>query len=140
MIWMQSSKIDDIINLKKKHNLIEEDATDKKQREWYDFAIRSGLVITEYRNDRLVGFLEFVCLNTIPDHLDHISRYITDFLTGSVLFVGNCIAEDRKTLWNLKRQLFKRIKNFSYLCWHKKKTGVIRVFKNIRYVKEVSKN
>lgn len=124
-------KIHDIVELKKKHNLVEDDATYNKQVSWYDFAIRNGLVILEYQKDRLVGFLEFVRLKSIPNQIDDFQRYITD-ATGSVLLVGNCIAEDRNTFLKLKNEAIQRNKDVLFYCWHRKKTDIIRLFKNQR--------
>src|SRR3990167_11310555 len=98
--------IQDIINLKKKHNLLEDDATDEKQRQWYNFAVSKGLVLTVYDNDRLVGFLEYVRLTNIPKTLDDLVKLATGFVIGKILFVGNCISESPKILGQLKRELF----------------------------------
>ena len=122
--------IQDIIDLKKKHNLLEDDATDEKQREWYGFAIQSGLVITYYANNELKGFCEFVKLIKLPNTLDDVYNLVTDYKTGDVCFVSNCIAEDSKILWELKRILFALNRGVNYFVWHRKKYKSL--FKNRR--------
>lgn len=113
--------INDIIALKKKHNLLEDDATDEKQCEWYNFAIQSGLVITYYDCDKLKGFCEFVKLVKLPNKLDDVYNLVTDYKTGDVCFVSNCIAENSKILWELKRVLFALNRGVNYFVWHRKK-------------------
>ena len=130
--------IQDIINLKKKHHLLEDDATDEKQRQWYNFAVSKGLVLTVYDNDRLVGFLEYVRLTNIPKTLDDLVKLATGFVIGKILFVGNCISESPKILRQLKRELFRCNHDHLYLVWHKKKTGIMKIYKNIRRRNESS--
>lgn len=125
-------QIHDIIELKKKHHLVEDDATYNRQVEWYNFAIRQGLVILEYRNDKLVGFIEFIRLNAIPKRQNEFYTMVSTFTEGSVLLVGNCIAETRDAFIRLKNAAIRKNPDVLYYVWHRKKSDLIKSYKNKR--------
>ena len=123
----------DIITLKEKTRLVEEDATTEKQQEWYSFLLANNLLDTIYDNNHnLLGFLEYVYLDKIPKSWEDVQLYSSDFVSGKILFVCNAIADCPKTLWILKKELFRKNRGMEYLCWHSKKADKFNVFKNIR--------
>jgi len=125
--------IKDIIELKKKHNLLEEDATDENQSMWYAFALSNGLVETLYdNNSKLLGFFEYVRLNKIPKSLDDLPNCYSDFVTGNILFVANAISTCHKTMWKLKQIVVEKNKDVLCFVWHRKTDDSIKVFKNMR--------
>ena len=125
--------IDDIIKLKEKHDLVEEDATYEKQVEWYTYALDNGLVETEYSNSKLLGFYEYVRLHTIPKSLDELPQCGSDFVSGNIFFGANAISDSLETMWKLKHKVL-TIKNrdVDYYVWHRKKNDKMMVFKNVR--------
>ena len=123
----------DIISLKTKTRLVEEDATPEKQQEWYSFLLSQGLVETVYDNNHnLLGFLEYVYLDKIPKSWEDVQLYSSDFVSGKILFVCNAIVDCPKTLWRLKKELFRKNRGMEYLVWHSKKEDKFNVFRNIR--------
>ena len=123
----------DIITLKKHHNLLEIDATDTKQKEWYAFLLQHDLLDTVYDNNHnLLGFLEYVYLDKIPKSWEDVQLYSSDFVSGKILFVCNAIVDCPKTLWRLKKELFRKNRCMEYLVWHSKRKDEFMVFSNIR--------
>ena len=130
--------IDQIIALKESYNLIEDDATFDKQVEWYSFALSNNLVITVYENSKLLGFLEYVRLDRLPKSFDDLAQCSSDFVGGKILLVSNAISDCADTLWKMKKELFQRNRNMTHLVWHRKRDGVMKIFKNIRSIKNES--
>jgi hypothetical protein len=122
-----------IINLKKHHNLLEIDVTESKQSEWYAFLLSQGLIDTVYDNNgNLLGFCEYVYLDKIPKSWEEVQLYSSDFVSGKILFVCNAISDCKETLWKLKRKLFRKNRGMEYLVWHSKSKDEFIVFSNIR--------
>ena len=125
--------ISNIIRLKTKTRLVEQDATELKQREWYSFLLAHDLLDTVYDNNHnLLGFLEYVYLDKIPKSWEDVQLYASDFVSGKILFVCNAIADTPATLWRLKKELFRKNKDMDYLSWHSRKDDRFYCFKNIR--------
>ena len=123
----------DIISLKTKTRLVEDDATTQKQQEWYSFLLAHDLLDTIYDNNgNLLGFLEYVYLDKIPKSWEDVQLYASDFVSGKVLFVCNAVSDCPETLWRLKKELFKKNRCMDYLSWHSKKDDKFHCFKNIR--------
>jgi len=123
----------DIITLKEKTRLVEEDATEDKQKQWYTFLLANNLLETIYDNNHnLLGFLEYVYLDKIPKSWEDVQLYSSDFVSGKILFVCNAIADCLKTLWRLKKELFRKNRGMEYLVWHSKRKDEFMVFSNIR--------
>ena len=123
----------DIISLKTKTRLVEQDATTEKQQEWYSFLLSHDLLDTVYDNNHnLLGFLEYVYLDKIPKSWEDVQLFASDFVSGKILFVCNAIADTPATLWRLKRELFRKNRGMDYLSWHSRKDDRFHCFKNIR--------
>ena len=120
--------IDQIIALKEKHDIVETDATRERQIDWYNYCIKNGLLITEFIGDRLVGFLEYIFIRKVPKNMAELDETVLN--SGPVLLVCNCVADSKDILWKMKKKLFCR--EWKYMVWHRKKTDVMKVFKNIR--------
>jgi len=125
-------EIYDIINLKEKVGLVEEDATFRKQMQWYYYALQNGLVETEYDGDTLLGFLEWVRLDRIPSDIRNINLNYGSIKTGPILMATNAIATTKGVLMRLRRRVIEKNIDVQSFCWHRKRTGIIRPFKNIR--------
>jgi len=120
--------IDDIIKLKEKHGLIEEDATYAKQQDWYKYAWLHDLVFTEYEDGVLKGFVEYVYLTELPKNMEELQSLVKPFIKSKIVFIGNCIAESTHILWKLKRRVFGKNPMMEYICWHRKRNNIIKVF------------
>lgn len=123
----------DIISLKEKVGLVEKDATFRKQVQWYHYLLSCGQIEMEYEGDKLVGFIEWVRLNEKPKHLEDIYRDVgySDFTKGPIAFVCNAISLN-KALYKLRVRAINKVKSAELICFHRKKTGKILCFKNIR--------
>lgn len=125
--------ISDVISLKTKTRLVEQDATTTNQQEWYNFLLAHDLLDTVYdTNHNLLGFCEYVYLDKVPKSWEDVQLYSSDFVSGKVLFVCNAISDCPKTLWQLKRELFRKNRCMDYLSWHSRKDDKFHCFKNIR--------
>ena len=123
----------DIISLKAKTRLVEQDATAEKQSEWYAFLLAHDLLDTVYDNNHnLLGFCEYVYLDKIPKSFEELDECASDFVSGKILFVCNAIADSPRTLWRLKKELFRKNRCMDYLTWHSRKDDKFHCFKNIR--------
>ena len=123
----------DIISLKTKTRLVEEDATTERQHEWYSFLLSNDMVETVYDNNHnLLGFLEYVYLDKIPQSWEDVQLFASDFVSGKILFVCNTIADCPHTLWKMKAELFRKNKGMDCLVWHNRKKDQFIVLKNIR--------
>lgn len=124
--------VQDIINLKKQVNLLEDDATEEKMRDWYSYALSNGLVELEYAGGKLQGFLEWGRLNYIPKN-KYDARFNYDTIkTAPILLAINAIALSKKVLHNLRTRVRNKNRDVLYFCWHDKKRDLMRNFKNIR--------
>lgn len=123
----------DIINLKNEVGLVEEDATFRKQVQWYHYLLSEGQVELEYDGNKLIGFIEWVRLNDKPEKLSDIYREIggRDFTKGRIAFVCNAISL-KKALYKLRVRAINKVKDAELICFHRKKTGEISCYKNIR--------
>jgi len=109
--------IDQIIELKRKANVVEEDATEVNQREWYSYALKEGLVETVVENGRLLGFIEWV-----RGYLEN-NLFIAPpktIKTAPILWVTNCVATNIGVIWLLKRKLFEKNTDHKATCWRSK--------------------
>ncbi len=101
--------IDAIIKLKAENGMTEDDATEANQRAWYSYALKEGLVETEFINGKLVGFLEWVrgylekdgTFTLVPEAIK----------AAPFLFVTNLVAINRNVIWRLKKKLFTKNTN-----------------------------
>lgn len=115
--------IQDIIDLKKKHNLEEQDATYVKQVEWYSWAIPNGYIETEYIDNKLLGFAEWVRLPETVDNRFQASG-IFDYRkakTAPVLFIANVIATEPGVIWRLKKKVLSKNKDYDVIQWQRRK-------------------
>jgi hypothetical protein len=117
--------VQQIIALKRRYNIREQDATPEKEREWYTWALANGHCNFVERNNVVLGFLEWVRLNYIPRDENDIRLDHSIMKTGPVGFVGNCIATERKVLNMLKKEAWDKNKDCIILCWHNKKRNLI---------------
>ena len=122
----------DIINLKNKVGLAEEDATFRKQVQWYHYLLSNGMVELFYDNGKLIGFIEWIRLNFIPKNISEIYKEVgNDYTKGKVAFVCNAISLN-KALYKLRVKAINKVKDADLICFHRKKTGKILCFKNVR--------
>jgi hypothetical protein len=122
--------VQQIIALKRKYNLVEKDATPKKEREWYTWALANGHIEFVEQDNKVIGFLEWARLNYIPEnefdiHIDH-----SIIKTAPILFVGNTIAEGKGILNLIKHSFLSKNKGWTYLVWHNKLRHSLKIFKN----------
>ena len=126
------NRVEDIINLKTRLNLLEEDATYEKQLSWYRHACDSGLVETLYKDDELLGFLEWVRVNAIPKNMRNIPLNFETIKTAPILLVCNACAIEEGVLHKLRMIVINKNKDAEFFCWYRKKNNIIKVYKNIR--------
>lgn len=130
---MTSSKlVYKLIRLKLRNSLREDDFSVKGAVEWYEYALKNGLLELLFREDELVGFIEVVRMNYIPKSLENLHVYSDSILTGSVAFVVNVCARNMKDLLKLKTRAIKKHIDCEYFVWHSKKDGEFMTYKNIR--------
>ena len=108
---MLANQIRQIINLKRKHGLLEEDFTMAKAKEWYEFAIPAGFVELIYEKDELVGFAEWTADE------------------NNIVLVGNLIAERPYIMWKLKDRILAKNKNRVAVIWHRKRDNRMAVIR-----------
>lgn len=126
-------QICDIIELKDSVGLVEKDATFRKQVQWYFYLLSHGQVEMEYDGDKLVGFIEWVRLKEKPNRREDIYREsgYCDYTKGPIAFVCNAISL-KKALYKLRVRAINKVKDADLICFHRKKTGKILCFQNIR--------
>lgn len=127
-------EIIDIINLKEQVGLKEEDATFRKQVQWYNYLLSNNMVELEYDGDKLIGFIEWVHISTRPKDISSISQDIgyCDFTKGPVALVCNAISL-KKAIYKLRMRFLNKIKDVELICWHRKKSNKMLYFRNIRH-------
>ncbi len=101
--------INQIIELKKRTGMVEEDATPENQREWYEYALKEGLIETEFIDGKLVGFVEWVRGYLFSEGEFFIKP--ETIKTAPFLFVSNLIATNKGVIWRLKKKLFSKNTN-----------------------------
>ena len=120
--------VQQIIALKRKHNLVERNATPAKEREWYTWALANGHCEFVERDGVVLGFLEWVRLNYIPKDKFDIHLDYSILKTGPVGFAGNACCEEKGILKMLWKSIYNKNKDCYILCWHnKKKDGIIKL-------------
>lgn len=112
--------IADIIELKKKHNLLEDNWTPQKQAEWLQYAIPMGLVVVMYVDGKIKGYLEYVRVDEIPTDIHNVKIDYDRIRTAPIGLVTNVIADDYKVLLFLKRQALNNNPDVEMIRWHKK--------------------
>ena len=120
------SIIDQIIRLKEKYGILEDDSTYEKQVEWLSWAIKNGHceVITTLFG-RVRGFLEWVRLNEFPTSAKDFKLDHSVMRTAPIAFVGNAYAENISILRKLKNMALKKQSDAKYICWHSKRRNRI---------------
>ena len=127
--------IDDIIALKIRHHLLEDNWSFDGQVKWLQWAIPQGLVIVAYVNGELKGYMEFVRLDTVPTDIHHVQIDYDRIKTAPVAFATQAISEDKLASKVLKQIFFNINKSANVFVWHKKITNQWKVFNNRRRVK-----
>ena len=126
--------INDIIRLKEQIGLVEVDATYRNQVQWYYYLMSKDQLEYEYDKDgKLVGFLEWIRVPSVPTKLEDLYTRIghRDFTKGKVAFGCNAISLNN-SLHKLVARVLKKVKDAELVCFHRKKSGLIRAYKNIR--------
>ncbi len=109
--------IEEIIKLKKTTNIVEEDATEVNQREWYSYAIKKGLVETVVENGKLLGFIEYV-----RGYLEN-NLFIAPpktIKTAPILWITNCVAIEPNVIWKLRDKVASKNTDRKATCWYSK--------------------
>lgn len=122
--------ISEIINLKKRVSLLEDDATNLNQFEWYSYIIKNNLIEVEFDGDELIGFIEWVRLDKVPTTLEDIYEN-RDYTKGEVVFVVNSVSTNGALL-KMRERATRRVSDATHICFHRKKDGKIKCFQNIR--------
>jgi len=112
--------IDQIIALKKKYDIVEEDATYAKQREWYEYLISVGLLEVVKDGDKVIGFAECVRLKDMPRRLADLPKEPEE---GGILFICNLIASAPGVMFKLKDKVLRKHKDRIATMWHLKKNN-----------------
>jgi hypothetical protein len=121
--------IDQIIALKQETGIVEENATLKKQLEWYKWAIQNGFVEAIIDNGRLLGFAEWIRLNDIPKD-EYSWTELVDWKTvktAPIGFVMNLCAKNKGVLKKLKDMMLSKNRDCKVLVWHNKKRNLMYV-------------
>jgi len=121
--------VQQIIALKRKHDIREKDATPEKEREWYTWALANGHCEFVEKDNKVLGFLEWVRLNYIPKNKNDIRIDHSIARTGPIGFVGNAVAEEAGVLKMLRTSVYNKNKDCVILCWHDKKKDKVLAFK-----------
>lgn len=108
--------IDQIVELKREHNLLEENFTLEDARTWY--TLDNPFVELIYEKDELVGFCEWITAKEIPKSFDD---YPTEPEEGRVLIIGTLIAKRPYVMWKLKKRILDKNKDRIATVWHKKR-------------------
>ena len=127
--------IDDIIALKIRHHLLEDNWSFDGQVKWLQWAIPQGLVIVAYVNGELKGYMEFVRLDKVPTNIHKVDLDYDRIKTAPVAFATQAISEDKLASKVLKQIFFNINKSANVFVWHKKITNKWKVFNNRRRVK-----
>ena len=120
----------DIINLKKQYSNLEDDATFMRLVAWYKYTIDEGLILTEYKGDKLQGFIEWIRLERVPDDINDIKPNYDCIHTAPVLFVINAVAKNMATYKRLIKEVKNRNKDREYSAFYRSKDGRMRVIKD----------
>ena len=121
--------IDQIINLKEKAGITEQDATLVNQHTWYEYALKQGLVETVVENGKLLGFIEWV-----RGYLEN-NLFIAPpktIKTAPILWITNCVATDMGIIWKLSEKVTIKNIDCKKICWHNKNKNKWFEIKNIR--------
>ena len=123
-----------IVSLLQEHNMIGKRESFPQALEWYTWALQQGLVETVFEDGRLVGFLEWIRLGSVPDDIGDVKDRIDffKFKTDKVLFVCRVIAKSKGVLSQLKKKLFAKNADHELLCWHNRKYDRMVIIKNWR--------
>lgn len=117
-------QVEQIIELKRKYNLLEKDFTLKKAKEWY--TLNNPFIETLYEKDELVGFCEWITAKEIPKSFED---YPTEPEEGNVLIIGTLIARRPYVMWRLKDMILKKNKDRIATVWHKKRDNELIVIR-----------
>ena len=107
--------INQIIELKRKADVVEEDATEINQREWYAYAFKEGLIETVFENGKLLGFIEWV-RGYLENNL-FIAPPAT-IKTAPILWITNCVAIEKNVIWKLREKVANKNKDRKATCWY----------------------
>ena len=120
--------VNDVINLKTQHGLLESDATYSKQVEWYKFLLENNMLTTVYKDSKLCGFYEFIRLDRIPKTFSEFKSCASDYISGKLVLVCNAISDCKETMWELLKETRKRSIGATHCVWHNKKNDEVKVF------------
>ena len=121
--------IKDIISLKEELNTVEDNATYENQYDWYQWAIPMGLIEYEYMGDKLVGFLEWMRLDYIPEDRNKVPLDYSQVLNGPIGFINNCGTTCAGVLKRLIKKAQDKNKDCKIYCWDRKKAGKFLIFR-----------
>lgn len=121
--------LQDIIDLKRETGVVEKNATQEKMEEWYKYALKEGIIETEYDEGKLLGFAEWVRLSRIPD-INKLQKSVdfNSIHSAPILFVMNMCTR-APVFWKLRKKILDKNKDRECLCWHSKKRNKMRVFR-----------
>ena len=127
--------IDDIIALKVKHHLLEDNWSFDGQVKWLQWAIPQGLVIVAYVNGELKGYMEFVRLDKVPTDIHKVELDYDRIKVAPVAFATQAISDSSIASKMLKAIFFNVNKDASVFVWHRKHNNKWKIFnrKDLRH-------
>ncbi len=128
---MYRRKALDIIHLKMKNGLA------KGGLNWYEWALSQGLIETIYEDGVLQGFAEWVRLKEIPTDVNHADLDHDIVKVAPVLLIVNVMSSCPRIIWQLRKKVLDKNKDYEVVCWHRKKDDRIISIKNWRLVNAV---
>lgn len=126
--------IEQIIELKRKHNLLETDFDIDKATKWYGWAIENGFIELLYEKDELVGFCEWITAKEIPNTFND---FPTEPQDGKVVIIGTMIANRPYAMWKLKKRISDKNKDRTATVWHRKRDNSVVVIRR-KHVKAMA--
>jgi len=112
--------IDQIIELKKMYNLLEDDFNLEKAYKWYAYCLDNDLIELDMDGDKLTGFLVHVGVKDVPTSLKDIALDYEHIKDGKKILVSEVVVY-KDNIRKLTRSAINKHLDADIYVWHSKK-------------------
>ena len=121
-MYVEDMVVKDILELRLESDDIPTGSTLSELYQWYEWALKHGIIETLYRHGELQGYFEWVKLDEVPGTVADAIKTVDYEKDGSVIYMASCCVRDdgirHGTFLRLFYSVCDKNPNAKYFCWH----------------------